>query len=143
MFNFSYFVLSIFLPSIAQRGRSCFLRQAKSDAELDDRIYRLGDFGKIMNVAKRWLLAVLLVPAIKSHCMPLGAKRIGLLFSEAQIDYRLDPRYIADIPDIKSGDEVFSDGCGLISKNLAVQLSRSKKIIFRGVRYTPGVFQIR
>ncbi|KAF9261342.1 RNA-directed RNA polymerase [Marasmius fiardii PR-910] len=106
------------------RSRSCFLREANNDEELDARIYQLGDFGKIMNVAKR-------------------AKRIGLLFSEAQLDYQLDPRYVADIADIKSGDELFSDGCGLMSKRLAVQVSKKKKIIFRGVRYTPCVFQIR
>ncbi|KAJ6607939.1 RNA-directed RNA polymerase [Mycena sp. CBHHK59/15] len=106
------------------RSRSCFLRQANSDAELDDRIYRLGEFTTLMNPAKR-------------------AKRIGLLFSEAQIDYNLDPRYVKDIEDIKSGDELFSDGCGLVSRALAIQLSRKKKIIFRSVRYTPSVFQIR
>ena len=72
-----------------------------------------------------------------------GSKRIGLLFSSAQIDYNLDPRWVADIPDISVGDEVFSDGCGLISKRLAVQLSKRKQIIYRGARYTPTVFQIR
>ncbi|KAG6889600.1 hypothetical protein C0995_016126 [Termitomyces sp. Mi166 len=71
------------------------------------------------------------------------AKRIGLLFSEAQLDWQLDPKYIADILDIKSGDEIFSDGCGLMSKRFAVQVSKAKKIIFRSVRYTPSVFQIR
>ncbi|KAG6816130.1 hypothetical protein H0H87_008442 [Tephrocybe sp. NHM501043] len=106
------------------RGRSCFVREAKTDKELDDRIYALGDYGRIMNIAKR-------------------AKRIGLLFSEAQLDWKLDPKYIADIPDIKMGDEIFSDGCGLMSKHFAIQISRAKKIIFRGVRYTPTVFQIR
>ncbi|KAF7338901.1 Rna-directed rna polymerase [Mycena sanguinolenta] len=106
------------------RSRSCFLRQANSDAELDDRIYRLGDFQRLMSAAKR-------------------AKRIGLLFSEAQLDYNLDPNFVKDIEDIKLGDEVFSDGCGLISRYLAVQVAKSKKIIFRGVRYTPCVFQIR
>lgn len=106
------------------RGRSCFLRQAESDAELDARIYKLGSFGKIMNVAKR-------------------AKRIGLLFSSAEVDFVLDPRRTTDIDDIMAGDENFSDGCGLMSRGLAVQISRSKKIIFRGNRYTPCVFQIR
>ncbi|KAF5351219.1 hypothetical protein D9756_008167 [Leucocoprinus leucothites] len=106
------------------RGRSCFMREAQTDQELDTRIYAMGDYGKIMNISKR-------------------AKRIGLLFSEAQIDWRLEPKYITDIPDIRSGDEMFSDGCGLISRRLAVQLSRSKRIIFRNVRYTPCVFQIR
>ncbi|KAK0477884.1 RNA-directed RNA polymerase [Armillaria novae-zelandiae] len=106
------------------RGRSCFLREAKTDQELDDRIYELGSFGKIMNVAKR-------------------AKRIGLLYSESQLDFQLNPNLIADISDIVAGGVEFSDGCGLMSRRLAVQVSKSKKIIFRGVRYTPCVFQIR
>ncbi|KAF8056611.1 RNA-directed RNA polymerase [Lyophyllum atratum] len=106
------------------RGRSCFVREANSDAELDARIYALGDYGKIMNIAKR-------------------AKRIGLLFSEAQLDWQLDPGFTTDIPDIRSGDEIFSDGCGLMSRHFAVQLSRARKIIIRGARYTPTVFQIR
>ncbi|KAJ7639975.1 hypothetical protein DFH06DRAFT_629030 [Mycena polygramma] len=79
-----------------QRSRSSFLREANFDAELDARIYQLGDFQRIMSAAKR-------------------AKRIGLLFSEAQLDYNLDPRLVKDIEDIRSGDELFSDGCGLIS----------------------------
>jgi hypothetical protein len=48
-----------------------------------------------------------------------------------------------DIPDIKDGDELFSDGCGLMSKLLAMNLAKTKKIIFRNKRYTPTVFQIR
>lgn len=101
----------------------------------------MGDFERIMNVAKRELyyfpsfLHVLIIQT--------GAKRIGLLFSSAQIDYNLDPRFIADIPDITLGDELFSDGCGLISKRLAIAVSKAKRIIFRGTRYTPTVFQIR
>ncbi|KAJ7155081.1 RNA-directed RNA polymerase [Mycena filopes] len=106
------------------RSRSCFLREANSDAELDARIYVMGDFQKIMSPAKR-------------------AKRIGLLFSEAQLDYNLDPRRVKDIEDIQSGDELFSDGCGLISQWLAKELAKKKKIIFRDARYTPCVFQIR
>ncbi|KAF9022945.1 RNA-directed RNA polymerase [Hymenopellis radicata] len=74
------------------RSRSCFLREATADQELDDRIYRMGTFGNIMEVAKH---------------------------------------------------EVFSDGCGLMSRALATYVSKRKKIIFRGVRYTPSVFQIR
>ena len=31
------------------------MREARSDAELDERIYSMGDFGKIMNAAKRTL----------------------------------------------------------------------------------------
>jgi hypothetical protein len=73
----------------------------------------------------------------------LGAKRIALLFSGTEVDLELDLKLTADIPDIKSGDEVLSDGCGLIAQKLAVQLARKKKIMFRGHRYTPCVMQIR
>jgi regulator of nonsense transcripts 1 len=73
----------------------------------------------------------------------IGAKRIGLLFSSAELDFTLDPCLTADIEDIVSGDENFSDGCGLMSRALAVDVSKSKKIIFREQRYTPCVFQIR
>ncbi|KAF5334777.1 hypothetical protein D9611_012906 [Ephemerocybe angulata] len=106
------------------RERSCYLREANSDQELDARIYALGDYGRIMNVSKR-------------------AKRIGLLFSSAQVDLQLDPKFIADIPDIEIGDEVFSDGCGLMSKRLAITVAKKKKVVFRGTRYTPTVVQIR
>ncbi|KAH8825228.1 RNA-directed RNA polymerase [Flagelloscypha sp. PMI_526] len=72
------------------------------------------------------------------------AKRIGLLFSEASQDLTLDPQWVADIPDLVSGDgEVFSDGCGLMSRRLAVQLAKNKNIVYRGTRYTPTVVQIR
>jgi regulator of nonsense transcripts 1 len=42
-----------------------------------------------------------------------------LLFSGAEIDYILDPKYAGDIQDIQDGDELFSDGCGLVTKRLA------------------------
>ncbi|TCD62010.1 hypothetical protein EIP91_007628 [Steccherinum ochraceum] len=106
------------------RSRSCFLRRATADAELDHLIYALGDFVKIKNAAKR-------------------AKRIGLLFSEAKMDFTLDPARTKDISDIESGGENFSDGCGLISKQFAMILSRHKRIVFRGKAYTPCVYQIR
>lgn len=47
--------VALFL-NFSKRGRSCFLREASSDAELDNRIYAMGDFKKIMNVAKRMSL---------------------------------------------------------------------------------------
>ncbi|KAI0268684.1 RdRP-domain-containing protein [Gloeopeniophorella convolvens] len=110
------------------RGRGCYLREADTDEELDRRIYAMGDLEKIMNVAKR-------------------AKRIGLLFSGAEIDYNLDPRYVGDIDDLTTGDENFSDGCGLISRRLrhvrAMQISREKRIVYQGKAYTPVVMQIR
>lgn len=55
-------------------------------------------------------------PSLRSRT--LGAKRIGLLFSGASVDFILDPRYVGNIDDLMSGDENFSDGCGLISKRL-------------------------
>jgi hypothetical protein len=55
-----------------------------------------------------------------------GAKRIGLLFSEAQLDCQLHPRWVLDIPDVKSGDEVSCDACGLIPRRFAVQLSKAR-----------------
>lgn len=72
-----------------------------------------------------------------------GAKRIGLLFSSAEIDYQLDPARTEDIHDMKIGDEVFSDGCGLMSRRLAVNLAKRKHMVFRNSRYTPCVVQIR
>ncbi|KAG9082628.1 hypothetical protein FRC07_014152, partial [Ceratobasidium sp. 392] len=75
------------------RSRSCWLRAADSDEELDRRIQGLCDVSKINNIAKR-------------------AKRIGLLFSGADIDWDLDPRHTKDIPDIMVGEELFSDASG-------------------------------
>ncbi|KAJ4468847.1 RNA dependent RNA polymerase-domain-containing protein [Lentinula aciculospora] len=106
------------------RGRGCYLREANNDEELDNIIYGLGELTGIMNVAKR-------------------AKRIGLLFSGAEVDFILDSQYVGDIDDLTTGDENFSDGCGLISKRLCVQIARMKRILFQGRRYTPCVYQIR
>ncbi|KAJ3916403.1 RdRP-domain-containing protein [Lentinula edodes] len=106
------------------RGRGCYLREANNDEELDNIIYSFGELKGIMNVAKR-------------------AKRIGLLFSGAEVDFILDPKYVGDIDDLTTGDENFSDGCGLISKRLCVQIARMKRILFQERRYTPCVYQIR
>ncbi|KAI0666961.1 RNA dependent RNA polymerase-domain-containing protein [Trametes maxima] len=72
-----------------------------------------------------------------------GAKRIGLLFSKAEIDWVLDPRNTQDIEDIVVNGENFSDGCGLIAPHFARMLSRRKGTIFHGRPYTPSVYQIR
>lgn len=42
-----------------------------------------------------------------------------------------------------AGEEVFSDGCGLMARNFAIQVARKKAIKFRNKRYTPTVVQIR
>ncbi|EHL01954.1 putative RNA-dependent RNA polymerase 2 [Glarea lozoyensis 74030] len=55
----------------------------------------------------------------------------------------LNPSRCQDIPDIEAQDYVFTDGCGLISKHLARELSRVLRVAFRNTRYTPSVFQIR
>ncbi|CAE7099567.1 unnamed protein product [Rhizoctonia solani] len=106
------------------RSRSCWLRAANTDEELDRRIEALCDVSKINNIAKR-------------------AKRIGLLFSGAEIDWDLNPDHTKDIPDITLGEELFSDGCGLISRKFMQLLAKKKKIVHRGFRYTPSVIQIR
>ncbi|KAG8689367.1 hypothetical protein FRC09_012451, partial [Ceratobasidium sp. 395] len=106
------------------RSRSCWLRAANTDEELDQRIQSLCDVSKINNIAKR-------------------AKRIGLLFSGADIDWDLNPGYTKDIPDIMVGEELFSDGCGLISCKFMQLLAKKKRIIHRQARYTPSIIQIR
>ncbi|KAG8830443.1 hypothetical protein FRC18_008083 [Serendipita sp. 400] len=106
------------------RSRSCFLRQSATEEDMHARIMSLGDFGSIKSAAKL-------------------AKRIGLLFSSATLDWTLEPTYTRDIPDIEVDDTLFSDGCGLISQYLAQLVARQKQIIFRQRRYTPTVFQIR
>jgi hypothetical protein len=65
------------------------------------------------------------------------------LFSGASLDFRLEPYKTLDIPDMVVGEEVFSDGCGLVARNLTAQVARKKGIKFRNRRYTPTVFQIR
>lgn len=72
-----------------------------------------------------------------------GSKRIGLLFSEAKMDWILDPQWTKDIDDLIFNGETFSDGCGLISVKFAKQLSKHKHILFHGKAYTPTVYQIR
>ena len=72
-----------------------------------------------------------------------GAKRVGLLFSEASLDFTLDPQKILDIPDLTVGEEVFSEGCGLMARSLVIHVMKRQGIKFRNKRYTPTVFQIR
>jgi regulator of nonsense transcripts 1 len=105
------------------KSRTCFLF-ASSRADISLKIESLGDFTKMKTVAKK-------------------AKRIGLLFSVAQMAVTLDPSRCQDIPDVEANEYIFTDGCGLISPRLARELSRKVGIAFRNVRYAPSVFQIR
>ncbi|KAK3937348.1 RNA dependent RNA polymerase-domain-containing protein [Diplogelasinospora grovesii] len=105
------------------KSRSCFL-YAASKEDISKKVEALGDFSKMKTVGKK-------------------AKRIGLLFSVAQVATTVSPDRCEDIPDIETPDYVFTDGCGLIAPVLARELARRVRIIFRDQRYTPSVFQIR
>ena len=105
------------------KSRSCFLYAARKD-EISRMVESLGDFRKMKTVGKK-------------------AKRIGLLFSSAQVAMQVPSDRCEDIPDVETIDYVFTDGCGLIAPSLARELARRVRIIFGDVRYTPSVFQIR
>lgn len=105
------------------RSRTCFLFAA-STADISSKVEALGDFAKMKTVGKK-------------------AKRIGLLFSVARTATTVPPDRCEDIPDIETSDYVFTDGCGLIAPELARDLARRVRIVFRDRRYTPSVFQIR
>ena len=105
------------------KSRSCFLMAGSRDA-----VHRVvdgfGDFSKMKTVAKK-------------------AKRIGLLFSTAHVIMTVDQTRVRDIEDIENHDFIFTDGCGLISPNLANMLARKRPINFRNRRHHPSVLQIR
>ncbi|KAI4088352.1 MAG: hypothetical protein LQ344_006137 [Seirophora lacunosa] len=105
------------------KTKSCFLLAATKD-QISQHIVSLGDFSKIKTVAKL-------------------AKRIGLLFSSAKTATRLDPERCQDVADIKRDDYIFTDGCGLVSKQFANLLVQRLDLRFRNMRYHPAVFQIR
>ena len=105
------------------KSKTCFL-YAGTKQEICNKIDALGDFSKIKSVAKM-------------------AKRIGLLFSAAEVAAELQPDRCQDIPDIMNGDNMFTDGCGLISTQMARLLVQKLNICFRNKRYKPSVFQIR
>ncbi|EGR51723.1 Hypothetical protein TRIREDRAFT_55637 [Trichoderma reesei QM6a] len=105
------------------KSRTCYLCAASKE-DISRKVEALGDFTKMKTVAKK-------------------AKRIGLLFSVARAAMQVDPKMVQDIPDIEVGDFIFTDGCGLIAPHLAKELSRRTRIVFRNMRYTPSVFQIR
>lgn len=105
------------------KSRTCFL-YAASKKDIYRKVESLGDFSKMKTVAKK-------------------AKRIGLLFSTAQVVITVSPERVEDIPDVESAEYIFTDGCGLIVPRLAQELARRVGVVFRDRRYTPSVFQIR
>lgn len=105
------------------KSKTCFLFAGSQD-EISKKVAGLGEFGAIKTVAKK-------------------AKRIGLLFSTAEMAMILEPARCEDIPDVTTKDYIFTDGCGLISGHLARQLVQRANIKYRNHRYLPSVFQIR
>ncbi|KAK0648560.1 RNA dependent RNA polymerase-domain-containing protein [Cercophora newfieldiana] len=105
------------------KSQSCFLFADTQEA-IRDKVEALGDFSKMKTVQKK-------------------AKRIGLLFTSAEVAKTVDPKWCEDIPDVESAGYVFTDGCGLIAPKLARELAEEAEIIFRNQRYCPSVLQIR
>lgn len=105
------------------KSRSCFLL-AGSKEEIARRIESAGDFSSITNVEKK-------------------VKRIGLLFSNAQVLCNIDPATCEDIEDIQNDGYNFTDGCGFISEKFGKDLARRYNMLYRNKRYLPSVFQIR
>jgi len=105
------------------KSRSCFLF-CGSKEEIQSKVEGLGEFSKMKTVQKK-------------------AKRIGLLFSSAEVAKTIDPKWCEDIPDVESADYIFTDGCGLIAPKLVRELASRANIIFRNERYCPSVLQIR
>ncbi|EXJ72719.1 uncharacterized protein A1O5_03866 [Cladophialophora psammophila CBS 110553] len=105
------------------KSRSCYLL-AGSKQEVAKKVEAMGDFSKIKTVAKK-------------------AKRIGLLFSTADIVQDVPNTRCRDIEDIERNGFIFTDGCGLISEDFVCLLATKKPIIFRNRQYYPSVLQIR
>ncbi|KAK0741405.1 RNA dependent RNA polymerase-domain-containing protein [Schizothecium vesticola] len=93
------------------KSRTCFLYAASKDV-IRSKVDALGEFGKMKTVQKK-------------------AKRIGLLFSSADVAKTVDPKWCENIPDVETKDYVFTDGCGLIAPALARELAKGAKIVFR------------
>ena len=105
------------------KSRACFMLGVSKEV-VSAKVEALGDFSSMKSVGKK-------------------AKRIGLLFSNAKVAIQLDPERTKDVPDVVRQDYTFTDGCGLISEQLARRIVQRANIIFRNKRYLPSVFQIR
>lgn len=105
------------------KSRSCYFL-AGSKKEVGNIVEALGDFGKIKTAAKK-------------------AKRIGLLFSTANFVCEVSDARYQDIDDIERDGFIFTDGCGLASKDFVAFFASKKPIIYRDRRYHPSVLQIR
>lgn len=105
------------------KSRSCLMFAASKEL-IERKVEALGDFSKMQSVSKK-------------------AKRLGLLFSSAEHALELQPQRCNDIDDVKLGEYVFTDGCGMIAVQLAKQIAQRKRIVYRNKKYLPSVLQIR
>ena len=105
------------------KSRSCYFLTGTKE-HVHKQVEALGDFSRIKTVAKK-------------------AKRIGLLFSSADVVQDVPSSRCQDIEDIEREGFIFTDGCGLISKGFVRMLAGKKPIVFRDRRYYPSVLQIR
>ena len=105
------------------KSRSCVL-WAASKIDISQKIEGLGDCSKMKTVGKK-------------------AKRIGLLFSVAEVACDVAPDQCEDIPDVTKDDYNFTDGCGLISEQFAKILAKMRNVLYRNQRYIPSVYQLR
>lgn len=103
--------------------RSCLLFAASKN-EIKAKIEAMGDFSTLESVRKK-------------------VKRIGHLFSSANMALQLPVERCEEINDITIQGYNFTDGCGLLSPALAKQLVQQHNIVYRNQRYLPSVFQIR
>jgi hypothetical protein len=68
------------------------------------------------------------------------AARIGQTFSDTLTSISVGPEFVKIIPDVQRNDRVFSDGCGIISKEVLWKIYRDYP---RRAAVRPTVFQIR
>lgn len=105
------------------QSRSCYM-YASAKPDLAKKVEALGNFSNLRTAAKK-------------------AKRIGLLFSSAEVTMEVLPERCEDIDDVSRHEYTFTDGCGRIAGQLARLIVQKRNIVFRNRRYLPAVYQIR
>ena len=109
------------------RERTCILYNQR-EGDVEKVMHEFGQFEKIKEVAKR-------------------AARIGLLFSTADPTCYLEDEQISTIPDIEHAKYNFTDGCGLMSSDVALRVTQSMQIdtLYENIKSpaVPSVYQIR
>ena len=109
------------------RERTCVLYNEKQGSVADILIH-FGNFERIQDVAKR-------------------AARIGLLFSTATPACSIPDDQISVVPDVERDKYNFTDGCGFISTECALRVTKKLNLqtLYKDVKSPeiPSVFQIR